>query len=69
MGLGAMFLSFLMRQLHSRWCSGSRTAARAGLHPRASVEQCFDGVTIQDLVARGERLAVAKKQPRAPYVI
>jgi hypothetical protein len=28
-----------------------------------SVEQCFDGVTIQDLVAR------AKKQPHAPYVI
>jgi Rrf2 family protein len=34
-----------------------------------SVEQCFDGVTIQDIVARGERLAIAKKQPRAPYVI
>ena len=34
-----------------------------------SVEQCFDGVTIQDVVARGERLALAKKQPRAPYVI
>ena len=33
-----------------------------------SVEQCFDGVTIQDLIARGERLAVAKK-PRTPYVI
>jgi Rrf2 family transcriptional regulator, iron-sulfur cluster assembly transcription factor len=34
-----------------------------------SVEQCFDGVTIQDIVARGERLAIAKTQPRAPYVI
>lgn len=36
-----------------------------------SVEQCFDGVTIQDLVARGERVALAQKhkQPRAPYVI
>lgn len=34
-----------------------------------SVEQCFDGVTIQDIVARGERLAVAEKKPRAPYVI
>jgi Rrf2 family transcriptional regulator, iron-sulfur cluster assembly transcription factor len=34
-----------------------------------SVEQCFDGVTIQDIVARGERLAIAKKQPRVPYVI
>lgn len=33
-----------------------------------SVEQCFDGVTIQDIVTRGERIA-AKKQPRAPYVI
>lgn len=37
-----------------------------------SVEQCFDGVTIQDIVARGERLAIASlasKKPRAPYVI
>ena len=34
-----------------------------------SVEQCFDGVTIQDIVARGERIAIAKKEPRAPYVI
>jgi Rrf2 family protein len=34
-----------------------------------SVEQCFDGVTIQDIVARGERLALATKKPRAPYVI
>ena len=33
-----------------------------------SVEQCFDGVTIQDMVARGERIALGKK-PRAPYVI
>ena len=33
-----------------------------------SVEQCFDGVTIQDMVARGERIAMSKK-PRAPYVI
>lgn len=34
-----------------------------------SVEQCFDGVTIQDIVARGERVAVTKQKPRAPYVI
>lgn len=34
-----------------------------------SVEQCFDGVTIQDIVARGERIAIVKKQPHAPYVI
>jgi len=34
-----------------------------------SVEQCFDGVTIQDIVARGERLALTNKKPRAPYVI
>lgn len=33
-----------------------------------SVEQCFDGVTFQDLVSRGERLALARK-PHAPYVI
>lgn len=33
-----------------------------------SVEQCFDGVTFQDLVSRGERVAPARR-PRAPYVI
>jgi Rrf2 family protein len=33
-----------------------------------SVEQCFDGITLQDLCARGERVAIARRAP-APYVI
>lgn len=32
-----------------------------------SVEQCFDGITLQDLCARGERVAVARRT--AQYVI
>jgi Rrf2 family protein len=35
-----------------------------------SVEQCFDGITVQDLCARGERAAVARRsKAAAPYVI
>lgn len=34
-----------------------------------SVEQCFDGITLQDLCARGERAAVARRTKAAPYVI
>lgn len=54
-----------------------KTRAHAGAHevPDAaladlsrSVERCFDGVTFEDLVSRGERVAVARKT-RAPYVI
>jgi Rrf2 family protein len=33
-----------------------------------SVEQCFDGITVQDLCARGERVALARRVS-APYVI
>ncbi len=36
-----------------------------------SVEQCFDGITVQDLCARGERAALAQRVRAAstPYVI
>lgn len=36
-----------------------------------SVEQCFDGITVQDLCARGERVALAERARTAstPYVI
>ena len=36
-----------------------------------SVEQCFDGITVQDLCARGERVALAARARTAstPYVI
>ena len=38
-----------------------------------SVEQCFDGITLQDLCARGERVLVARRaalgQKGNPYVI
>ncbi|MBX3264769.1 MAG: Rrf2 family transcriptional regulator [Labilithrix sp.] len=36
-----------------------------------SVEQCFDGITVQDLCARGERAAIARRAraASAPYVI
>lgn len=35
-----------------------------------SVEQCFDGITLQDLCARGERVALQKARSAAtPYVI
>jgi Rrf2 family protein len=38
-----------------------------------SVEQCFDGITLQDLCARGERVAMARRarasDKGSPYVI
>ncbi len=77
-------LGDVLRAVEGPVVLGGPSAARRRSEPRdvtdavladlsRSVEQCFDGITLQDLCARGERALVARRvalaQKGNPYVI